>query len=306
MPKRAPLFIAVAFIIVAVLLSEPEKIVSSFLHFRRDLIIPVILLSIANYITRFVRWEFLLSGAGIKIQTSKSLLIFFSSFLFSIAPAKSGDLVKVYYLKKHHQIKYSLSLPVVVLERVYDVIGIVLLIFVSAALYFPQQRLVFIVATSLVFMLSLFIKPTADFFLRRINPPFFRKKIAQMKRAFASSEQIFSRKLSFISLSLGAVAWFFECIGLYFIVLGFGLSPDIIRETFVYSASTLGGAISMLPGGLGATEGGMAYLLSSTAGIVFSTALSITLVIRAFTLWFAVVLGFFANIMLARTEPQKK
>ena len=43
MPKRAPLFIAVAFIIVAVLLSEPEKIVSSFLHFRRDLIIPVIL-----------------------------------------------------------------------------------------------------------------------------------------------------------------------------------------------------------------------------------------------------------------------
>ena len=51
--------------------------------------------------------------------------------------------------------------------------------------------------------------------------------------------------------------------------------------------------MSMIPGGLGITEGSLASLISSQ-GIDFSTALVLVIIIRFFTLWFAVITGFIA------------
>ncbi len=304
MNKKASIVLAFVLLLVAIILSGPRELVSSMFLFRRDLIIPIILLSVANYMTRFVRWELLTRSSGIKIRLKKSILIFFSSFLFSIAPAKSGDLIKPYYLKKYAHTKYALSLPVIFLERVYDVLGIILIISVSGALYFKEAAL-FTLFFGII-IATLFIETLAGLLLKKKCMAFFGKRGAYIKEALHTSKKLFSRKMSLISLGLGTIAWFFECAGLYLVVRGFGVSSDIIRETLIYSAATLGGAASMLPGGLGATEGGMAYLLSSFVGTPFAVSVSITLVIRALTLWFAVLIGFFANLMLVRTEPQKK
>lgn len=304
MNKKASIVLAFTLLLAAIILSGPQKIISSLLLFRRDLILPILLLSVANYMTRFVRWEILTRSAGIKISLKESLLIFFSSFLFSIAPAKSGDLIKSYYLKKYASTKYALSLPVVFLERVHDVLGIILLISISGALYFKEVAL-FTLFFGII-IATLFIETIAGMILKKERIPFSRQWSAHIKEALRTSKELFSRKISFISLGLGTIAWFFECAGLYLVVSGFGVFPDILRETLIYSAATLGGAASMLPGGLGATEGGMAYLLSSFVGTPFAVSVSMALVIRALTLWIAVLIGFFANIMLVRTGPQKK
>ena len=304
MNKNISMVLAFGLLLAAILLSGPQKIISSMLLFRRDLIVPILLLSFANFTARFVRWDILTRCAGIKIRLKESLLIFFSSFLFSIAPAKSGDLIKPYYLKKYTGTKYALSLPVIFLERVYDVLGILLLIFVSGALYFGE-----VVLFTLFFgviIATFFIETIVSLLLKKKCMAFFGKRGAHIKEALRTSKELFSRKISLVSLGLGASAWLFECAGLYLVVSGFGVSADIIRETLIYSIATLGGAASMLPGGLGATEGGMAYLLSNFAGTDVAMSVSITLVIRALTLWIAVLIGFFANLMLVRTEPQKK
>jgi len=61
----------------------------------------------------------------------------------------------------------------------------------------------------------------------------------------------------------------------------------------MYSASIILGSMSMIPGGLGITEGSLASLISSQ-GITFSTALVLVIIIRLFTLWFGVIVGFIA------------
>lgn len=307
MGRKISLALGIILLAATILLSAPEKIVDAVLGFRRDFIMPVLLLSCANYAARFFRWSMLLKASGIRIRLLDSIRIFFSAFLFSISPAKSGDLVKAYYLEKYHRTKYTVSLPVLVLERAYDVLGIVLLLSISSAAYFGEKYFFAsaLIAASVI-LAALFAEKLAGFFLEKIRPNFFGARLDSLRRALLSSRRIFSRKISVASLFLGTIAWFFECLGLYLVVYGFGISPNISRETFIYSASTLGGAASMLPGGLGVTEGGMATLLSGIASMPFAEAVSITLVIRAFTLWFAVLLGFIAAAQIKDTGRQKK
>lgn len=306
MSKLLPLLLGAGILFATIFLGSPEKIILSVMQFRADFIVPVVVLSLANYFARFIRWEIFLKSAGVKIGTMDSVLVFLSAFLYSIAPAKSGDLVKAYYLKERYKKEYSATIPIVVLERVYDVFGIVILLALSGAIYFRQYAYLFALVAAAVILATYFIGAFAGFFMNGIRLPIFTKQAEFFKKSLLSQKNLFSKKVSFASLFLGTIAWFFECLGLYLVVLGFGVEPNAVRETVIYSASTLGGAVSMLPGGLGATEGGMSVLLSNFAGVPISLALSITLVIRAFTLWLAVLLGFFASLVMPSKGQKKK
>ena len=57
--------------------------------------------------------------------------------------------------------------------------------------------------------------------------------------------------------------------------------------------SVILGSVSMLPGGLGVTEGSFAGLISFY-GLDFSTALVVAVIVRFFTLWYGVGIGFLA------------
>jgi uncharacterized protein (TIRG00374 family) len=60
---------------------------------------------------------------------------------------------------------------------------------------------------------------------------------------------------------------------------------------FVLAFSTVIGAVSALPGGLGAAEASIAGMLVFLIGTPKDTAAAATLLIRFATLWFAVLLG---------------
>jgi uncharacterized protein (TIRG00374 family) len=59
---------------------------------------------------------------------------------------------------------------------------------------------------------------------------------------------------------------------------------------FVFSFSSIAGALSMLPGGLGVTEASMTGLMIGL-GIDKSNAIAATLLGRFTTLWFGVIIG---------------
>jgi uncharacterized protein (TIRG00374 family) len=93
--------------------------------------------------------------------------------------------------------------------------------------------------------------------------------------------------------ALALPAWTCECIGFALIVNAFpGAHVELGLAMVIYASTTIAGALSFLPGGLGVTEGAMTMLLvHGTAQIDGSTALDATLLTRLATLWFAVVLG---------------
>ena len=80
----------------------------------------------------------------------------------------------------------------------------------------------------------------------------------------------------------------------FFILKGLGVPSGwetLSIAVFVLAFSTVIGAVSALPGGLGAAEASIAGMLTLLVGITKDTAAAATLLIRFATLWFAVALG---------------
>lgn len=86
---------------------------------------------------------------------------------------------------------------------------------------------------------------------------------------------------------------------MYFVLQGFGTDASMLLSTFVFSFSSLAGAISMVPGGLVVAEGSSAALLI-LAGISKEIAAAATITIRFCTLWFGVVVGVITTLMISR------
>ena len=61
----------------------------------------------------------------------------------------------------------------------------------------------------------------------------------------------------------------------------------------IYSSSLILGAASFIPGGIGVTEGSIAGLLTLN-GVDISIAFVLGILIRIFTLWYGVLIGFIA------------
>ena len=105
---------------------------------------------------------------------------------------------------------------------------------------------------------------------------------------------------------VSVAAWFCECLGFYIVLSGLAdTTPALGVATFIYAFATIFGAVTMLPGGLGVTDGslvGMAMQMGLTASKAAATAGA--MLIRFCTLWFAVGVGLCALAVLRKTGSQ--
>ncbi|MDE2255711.1 MAG: flippase-like domain-containing protein, partial [Betaproteobacteria bacterium] len=92
------------------------------------------------------------------------------------------------------------------------------------------------------------------------------------------------------ALLLGLLAWGSEAVGFAWLLHWLGIELSLRYAVFVYAASMLAGAVSVMPGGLGGAEAAMIGLLT-LAGARADSAVAATILIRLTTLWFAVGLG---------------
>jgi glycosyltransferase 2 family protein len=275
------------------------------------LMFPLILvLSFCNYIARFFKWEYYTKTLNIQIERKMSFLIFLSSFIMSITPGKVGEVFKSYLLKEYNGTSISKSAPIVFAERITDFLSLVLLSMAGALMFGYGTTL--IIGFGVFFVLLVFIISNKKLsyaiigFLERFK--FIAKVSHKVHTAYDSIYQMVRFKELIITIILSIFAWSFECLSFYLIVNGFGpenvMHVDILTATFVYGFATIAGAVTMLPGGLGATDASITGLLVFL-GITKSIAAASTMIIRAATLWFAVIVGIFAVMIYQRVSHKK-
>ena len=97
-------------------------------------------------------------------------------------------------------------------------------------------------------------------------------------------------------------------LGVYLCVVGFGAEVPFLVVVFIFAVGSLGGALSMLPGGIGAAEAGMTGLFASLAGLAGGLSVALTFVIRVATLWFATLIGIVGLFVVRRVvgEPAEE
>jgi uncharacterized protein (TIRG00374 family) len=286
-------FIALAFF------GDFSSVLSMFASFQWQLIPLLLLLTLLNYALRFVKWQIYLKTTDINIRFTDSLAIFLSGLSMAITPAKIGELFKAYLLKKYHDVDLSRTIPVVFAEKFTDGIGMLLLAAVSfSSMQYGGWALVLLAVLCGLLLITIRWR---GFYTKLITwttrLPFVGKYSDNILTAYESTYNLFQIKISILTIILSVISWGFECLSTYFILAGFGLVKPVAFATFIFSFSSMIGAISMVPGGLGVAEGSITGLLMLN-GVDKSLAASATILIRFVTLWFGVLIGYVSLVTL--------
>ncbi len=269
-----------------------DDVVSVFAKFNWALIPLLIFLSLMNYFFRFLKWDYYLSILKVKIKKIDSVYIFYSGLIMSVTPGKMGELLKSYLVKEITKVPISTTAPIILAERITDFVSLIL-ITLFGAYYFNYGREI-VLAVGIFFLLVLILISYKSLALKIIalfeKISFIKKYILYIHNAYESSYQML-RPLPLLYMTLlSLVSWSFECFGYHLILVNLHMEIGFLWAAFSYGFATIIGAISMLPGGLGVTEGSLTFMLVQN-NYPKDLAVASTFIVRMVTLWLAVLVG---------------
>ena len=257
--------------------------------------LPLILFFVsASWIPLIIKWHFLLKNSEVDIPLTKSIAVWFAGISFEITPGHVGVLMKSQILKTSSNIPRTKTAPIVLVEKVYDLIGAFLASIIGIIILGLDPYLIIIVilvlATIFFFM---YYRPAAELFFNLITKTkFFSKYVENLSEFHEIIQKSTNVKVATICIILAITYWFLISVAVYYTLIAFDIDIlDYFKVLSIYATSSLLGAISFIPGGIGITEGTITGLLA-LEGISISTALILSVMIRIFVLWYPVCLGF--------------
>ena len=265
-------------------------------------------MTFGNYCLRFLKWEFYLAKLDISgVPKLDSFLTFLSGFVLTVTPGKVGEVFKSLVLFETYGVPGARTAPIVVAERLTDLIGIIVLVIIGSLGF--SGGLIWAVAGAVAVAIVLFVvasRAIPDALVRWMEgrDGFFGKLAPKVKTAWESLRTLVAPSALFLPTALSCISWALEGLSLYVILLGFHTTPSATLSLFTYSTSQLAGALIPVPGGLGITEGSLEQQLVRLGGIEQAAATSAMILVRVATLWFAVLLGFVSLAVLRRRHPK--
>ena len=232
----------------------------------------------------------------------------------SIAPARGGDLVKLYLVK--HRIdgsKYATLAPTLIVETIFDmVVASVLLIWAAAIGALPAKEVVARRPTidwhwfvdhdrfTLVLLGVIFVIAVIAFVYARRRALEFRERFAQ---GFAILHD--PRRMVVGVIVPQAISWVFRVATLYYFLKAFGVHATLHNALLVQVVDSLATLFPATPGGAGTKQGLIVLLFrgeaaSRTLLVSFSVGMNIALVVCN------VALGAIALLLMARTLSWKR
>jgi glycosyltransferase 2 family protein len=292
-----------------VLLSDGPALWQTLRDFQWWLLPLILFLTMVNYAGRYVKWEFyidLLKVQGLRRRTS--LIIFVAGLAMAITPGKVGEVLKAYLVRRATGTPMAVTAPIPLGERLTD--GIAMLILASFGLLTFQygwQLLLIAAIGAATVVIIVQNRRLVEWILSRLeHVPIVAPRVNVLYRLYDSTFILLKNRNLLIATVIGTISWAGECLAFYVILIGLGMPADtefLILAFFVLASATVLGSLSMLPGGLGAAEASVAGLLIVlVSDELMSTEIAgaATLLVRFATLWFGVLLGVAALMLIER------
>jgi uncharacterized protein (TIRG00374 family) len=279
------------------LLSDVRQVGGHLASFSWRLLPLILSGTLFNYTLRFLKWHYYLGLIGIRsFPWRRSLQLFIAGFPLAVTPGKVGEALKGVWLNQACGIPIARGIPVVLAERISDGLAVLALSTLGVIAY-PRYWPAFasVLAFLLLGVVISQIRPAALWLLDLMGRlPLIKRFSSSLREFYEGTFLLFRPKATLVAVSLGTVAWLGEGLAMYWVLIGLGILPGIQTAAiavFVLSFSTVIGAVSALPGGLGAAELSITGMLTLLLQLATSTATAATLIIRFATLWFGVSLG---------------
>lgn len=244
---------------------------------------------VVNHLLRFVRWQLMLRAEGYRVPWARSLAIFMAGLALLPTPAKAGVAARSVLLSAEG-VPVHVSLAAYFAERLFDLIGLLLLAALLLGAAVPAHRgwLIAVLATAAV--VGVLVAPRLGRLARQWS----------QTRSHALARSV-DWTLSFFTDAADMMAGWrlpaFVLIGILanvstglFLWWAVGASIDALHAIGILAVSHLSGSLSMLPGGIGGFELAMLAQLTG-AGVTRPDALLAVGLVRVVTLWGSVAVG---------------
>jgi uncharacterized protein (TIRG00374 family) len=285
-------------------------------------IVPTMMgLSFLNYLIRYGKWQYYLRRIGVNISHTDSFSIFLAGFTLTVTPGKIGEAIKGYFCREVDGSPIAKTVPVVISERVTDLLAMVIISVLSfAAILTSGNQLLLVLFAGALVLVGALVLTNSKFYNRILKKLTTFGPLKRFEESIDQVEDTMVRTLSPKPMIIGTLVsvpgWFMECLELWLllsIVTGAGLPAFtstslflLAQATFVHaSASAVGAILVFLPGGLGGYEI-YARSVLTTFGILAAVATASVFLIRFVTLWFSVIVGFVALAFVTRRNRERE
>lgn len=233
----------------------------------------VITSTVVNLALRWLRWQALCRAAGVSLPSRPSLRFWLASLPASLTPLSIGELLRAVVIGRASPRAGRVVAAVWVVERGSDVVA--LLVIGSIALLNPVVAAVILVGG--IALLAVYL---------RLAQPWIGRLDVVPKATLA--------------VGFGLAAWSLPAVATAVANRLIGGGTGFRLSMSAFTEGTLFGGITLLPGGAGSAGSGIIDRLMA-AGTAEPEATAVTLVVRAGTLWFALVLGLVVFFTSRRT-----
>ena len=300
--------LAVAVISGLTAFGDIRQLGDAFRQFTWWLALPILVLVLANYALRFLRWEGYLRLLAVPaVPRPTSLLIFIAGFGMALTPGKVGEVIKCLYLRRLTGVAVGRTGAIIAVERITDGLAMLVLASIGLTQFTYGRPLLASAAIGALVVVLLLRRPhfLSSLLARGAHLPLVGRTVEHAVSFVHASHRLLAPRPLTGAVALGAVAWAGECVAFFLVLVGLGLDPSwhlLLVATFVLAVSSVIGGISMLPGGLGVSDASIAAMLVVLLPVSIDrgTAVAATLLIRFATLWFSVLIGVGASAILQR------
>lgn len=290
MIKYVPLAIALLILGVGSLFIPWENVTPYLLKLRPESYVFILLAGIVYYLSRVVRYYFMLRVLNTPRPFIDTLIAYFVAQPASLVPG--GEAYKTVTLKKHANVHMSNSLPIVFLQSFTESIGLVLLALVST-LWLHEYAFI-ILAVFSIYIIILILARTRRLALKHhsiINKlPFITVTKNKILSFINKNKVLLSGKNLVVLIATGLVPSLIAAFVLYYLAINIGVKLSFAEAVIALSIPAVLQNISFLPGGLGINEQSSIGILL-IIGASLPAAVALTIMIRLVTLGLGILLG---------------
>ncbi len=217
-----------------------------------------------------VKWT-KIAGANVRFRDSFTALII-GLFINNVLPARIGEIARGYVLSKRTGISLTYGITTVIIDRIFDLIGLLLITFI----FFPKHSLpprisqaISMLVLVLFVLITLMVLLSREKFagaiavrLARIERPGFAKFAKRLIEIQENLKRIGSPFSLLVLVTIAFITWLCMGAALYFVLKTLHININILYIPFVCVLLNMGITIPSSPGYFGLYQFLLVYLLS--------------------------------------------
>ncbi|PAV12726.1 hypothetical protein ASJ81_05400 [Methanosarcina spelaei] len=174
------------------------------------------------YLMKGIKWQALLSCINVQIPVKRSLeIILIGNFYGALTPGRAGEVSRAFYLDAES----SRSIPTVVMDRVIDMICLLVLSVLSIVFFFKDRNLVYIMTPMIMIFIAGMFVITNEKVVTLIFG-LFSKKSEFKENYIKTIKEITRNKKAIFSVSALTLVYYLLNLLVYWIVIK-SLNPEL-------------------------------------------------------------------------------